>query len=136
MQETLLALLGLPMRVCDLDALEHADRGARGERRTGIVRMQVDLERALVPDNDERVAERLELRLERVKVEPVAFDDENCAVAEFRELLVDRAVRELLGLGRLRERLAGDGSRQAAHELEQSRAARVDDTCVAQNVEV
>ena len=60
-QEALLALLGLLVHVRDLDLLERADGGPERERRAGIVRVHVHLQRGRVADDEQRVAERLEL---------------------------------------------------------------------------
>ena len=59
--------------------------------RPGVVGVHVHLQGGAVADDQQRVADLLELRLERVCVEVVAFDDEHRAVAESRQLLVDRA---------------------------------------------
>ena len=61
-----------------------------GERPARLVGVDVDLQRARVADDEQRVAERLELGLERVGVEALALDHEHRAVAVARELLVDR----------------------------------------------
>ena len=66
------------------------------ERASRVVGVDVHLERARVADDEQRVAEPLELRLERVRVEVVALDDEHGAVAEAGELLVDRVERQLV----------------------------------------
>ena len=62
-QQTLLALLGLLVHVRDLDLLERADGGAERERRTRLVGVHVHLQRRRVADDEQRVAERLELLL-------------------------------------------------------------------------
>ena len=56
----------------------------------GIVRVDVHLERGRIADDEQRVAELLELALEPVDVEPLTLDHEHGAVAELRELLVHR----------------------------------------------
>ena len=56
----------------------------------GVVGVDVHLERRRVADDEQRVAEPLELALERVRVEVVALDDEDRAVAVLGQLLVDR----------------------------------------------
>ena len=90
-----------------------------------------------VADDEQRVAEPLELLLERVRVELVALDHERRAVAEARQLLVDRLDADAPRLERRRRQLlAGHGRGDAAHELQQPRAARVDDAGVAEDVEL
>ena len=89
-----------------------------------------------VADDEERVAELLELALEHVGVEPGALDDEDRAVAELGELLVDRVDRGRGCLrGRLRHLLARDGGANPADDLDEPGAARVDDTCLGQDRE-
>ena len=80
----------LLVHVRDLDAVDRPARDAERERAPGIVGVDVHLERARVADDEQRVAELLELVLERVAVEPFALDQEDGAVAVARELLVDR----------------------------------------------
>src|SRR5436305_9536060 len=95
----------------------------------------MDLERARVADDEQRVAERLELRLQRVLVEIASFDEEDRAIPVRRQLLMDGVEREVLDVrGRLRERLAAHGRRHSAYELEQSGLARVHDARVAQRL--
>ena len=100
--------------------------------------MDVDLERRRVADDEERVAELLQLGLERLRVEPLALDHEHRAVAELRELLVDRVEARLVGLldGGVRDRLAGNRRSDAAHDLEQAGSAGVDDTGLAEDGEL
>ncbi len=85
-QQPLFALLRLLVHVRDLDAFDHADAGPDVERAAGVVRVDVDLERLGVADDEERVAELLELLLDCVAVQPVPFDDERRAVPVLREL--------------------------------------------------
>ena len=129
LEEPLLALLRLLVHVRDLDALDRPDRGAERERAPGLVGVDVHLERGRVADDEQRVAEPLELALERVGVEPLALDHEHRAVAVLRQLLVDGVEARLVRvLGRrLRDRLAGERGGDAADDLEQPGAARVDD---------
>ena len=123
------ALLRLLVHVRDLDALERPEARPRRERRPGLVRVDVDLQRGLVADDEQRVAEALELRLEDGRVETVTLDDEDGAVAELRELLVDRVEARLVRrLGRcLRQRLAGERGDEPADKLQQTRTAGIDD---------
>ena len=66
--------------------------------------------------------DRLERRLERGLVEPLALDDEHGAVAVLRELLVDRVERQRLSLHRrVGQRLARELERKPARR---SRPAR------------
>ncbi len=90
------------MHVRDLDALDRADGRAERKRGARIVGVDVHLERRLVADDDERVAELLELGLELVAVERVPLDHEDGAVAVARRLEVDRVVTRRLArdLGR------------------------------------
>ncbi len=127
-RETLLALLGLLVHVGDLDPLDRAGGSAERERGAGIVGVDVHLERGLVADDEQRVAELLELALEPVAVELLALDHEDGAVAVARGLQVDRLdARRRLGGRRGRHRLAGDRAGQSAQELDEPGAARVDD---------
>ena len=73
-----------------------------------------------------------------VGVEILALDHEDGAVAELGQLLVDGVEAGLVGvLGRrVRKRLAGQRRRDAAHDLEQPGAARVDDARLAQHGEL
>ena len=76
--------------VGDLDALDRARGGAERQRRARLVGVDVHLQRGLVADHDERVAEPLELRLEPVAIERLALDHEDGAVAVAGRLEVDR----------------------------------------------
>ena len=107
-------------------------RGAR------IVGVDVHLERAAIADDEQRVAEPLQLALERVGVERVALDEEGRAVAVARELLVDRVDACLLGVdgGRLRRLLARRRGDHAAQDLGEPCSARVDDPGLAEHVEL
>ena len=112
------------------------DRAPERERRVGVVRVDVCLQRTRVADDHQRVAEPLELALERGLVEVLALDDERRAVAEARLRLVDRFGRELLP-GRLRRQLLARQRRgEPRTSLDQARAARVDDAGLAQDVEL
>ena len=105
---------------------------SRGESRSRVVGVHVHLERRLVTDDEERVAEPPELLLERDGIETVALDDERRAVPETRELLVDGVDPELgreNGSGRDRPAVGG---RRAAHDLDEPGASGIDDTGVAQ----
>ncbi len=123
------------MHVRDLDALDRAERRRERQRGSRLVRVDMDLERRPVADDEQGVTELLELRLERVGIELVALDDEDRAVAEGRELLVDRVDPRFVGIlcGHLRHGLAGEGRRDAAHDLEQAGAAGIDDTRLAEH---
>ena len=122
-QQALLALMRLLVHVRDLDAADRAARDAERQRATGVVGVHVHLQRRAVADDEQRVAELLELRLERVEIEVVAFDDEDRAVAVLRKLLMDRVDADLLlPLGRLGQRLAADGGCDAAHDLDEPAA--------------
>ena len=98
------------MHVRDLDAVDRSDRGPERERGTGIVGVDVNLERRRVADDEQRVAQPLELRLELVPIESVPLDDEDGAMAVAGRLEVDRVVARDLArhLGRRGHRLAGD----------------------------
>ena len=56
--------------------------------------MHVHLDRVLVTDDEQGVAELLELLLEGLAVEVPPFDQEHGAVAELRQLLMDRVVAQ------------------------------------------
>jgi hypothetical protein len=58
------------VHVRDLDTLDRAERGAVRQRSAGLVRVDVDLERGRVADDEKRVAELVQLRLQRLRVEP------------------------------------------------------------------
>ena len=70
-EQPLLALLRLLVHVRDLDAVDRADRAADRERGAGIVGVHVHLDRGRVADDEQRVADLLELLLERLAVEVV-----------------------------------------------------------------
>jgi hypothetical protein len=124
------------VHVRDLDPVDRALAHAERERGARVVGVDVDLERGVVADDEERVAEPLQLLLEAVRVEALALDDEDRAVAVLRQLLVDGVDAELLDLhGRVGERLAAHGCGDPAQELEQARAAGVDHARLAQHVE-
>jgi len=90
-----------------------------------------------VADDEQRVAQRLQLGLEGLPVEPLALDDEDGAIAVARELLVDRVETELLPvLRRLGDRFAGDPRGEATDDLEQACAAGVDDARLSQDGEL
>ncbi len=132
LEKTLLALRSLVVHVRDLDALHHADGGAERECLARIVRVHVHLQRAGVADDEERVADLLELALERVLVELLALDDEHRAVAVLGELLVDRIESERLRLERhLGELLPGRAVDHAACDLDEPGSSCVDDSGVA-----
>ncbi len=106
---------------------------ASGERQrpTRVVGVHVHLQRRSVADDEQRVAERVELGLDRVGVEVVALDHEDGAVAVARELVVDQVVGQGDGVAqrRLRHRGPCEHTRDAADDLDQARGARVDDAC-------
>ena len=136
-RETPLALFLLLVHVGDLDSLDRARGGAERERGAGVVRVDVHLERGLVADHHERVAEPLELRLEPVAVERLPLDHEDGAVAVAGGLEMDGLdAGRRLGGGRGRQRLAGDRAGQPAEELDEPRAARVDHSRLAQDLEL
>ena len=85
----------LPVHVRDLDPLERRRRAVPSESAApGVVGVDVHLERARVADDEQRVAERLELAARaRRASRSLALDDEDRAVAVARELLVDRVER-------------------------------------------
>src|SRR6185503_6033901 len=90
-----------------------------------------------VADNEQRVPEVLELLFDSIAVEVVALDHESGAVAVGRELLVNRLDVQLLACGGCcGQGLASRRRGEAAHNLEQARAARVDDAGLAQDVEL
>ena len=66
MQQALLALERLLVHVRDLDAADRAVRDAERQRAARVVGVHVHLQRGAVADDEQRVAELLELALERV----------------------------------------------------------------------
>ena len=125
------------MHVRDLDSLDRASGGAERERGPWVVGVEVNLERGLVADDEQRVAEPLELRLEPVAIECLSLDHEDGAVAVARGLEVDRVhAGRCLGDGRGRQRLAGDRAGHAAQELDEPGSARVHDPRFPQDVEL
>jgi hypothetical protein len=100
--------------------------------------VDVDLERRLVADNEDGVAERLELAHLGTPVESPTGDDEVGAVAVAAVRVVGalavrwRVVRDL-GLGAVLTPQPGDHPRQDHH---QAVGARVDDAGLAQDVEL
>ena len=55
---------------------------------------------AVVPDDEERVAERLQALSQTVGVEPFTLDEKDGAVAVARSLVVDRLLAQLVELDR------------------------------------
>ena len=136
-EQALLALVRLLVHVRDLDPVDRAGVRPDRERGAGIVGVHVHLDGTRVTDDEQRVAELLQLSLERFAVEFLPFDQEHGAVAELRQLLMDRVVAQvLLDPRRLGDRFAGHGRGDAAHELEEACAARVDDTGVFQDLQL
>ena len=125
------------MHVRDLDAIDRPCRDPERERPSGVVGVDVHLQRIAVSDDEQRVAELVELRLERARLELVALDEEDGAVAVARVLLVDRLDGDVLGgHGRRRgQRLAADGRRDPPHDLDEPGAPRIHDSRLAQHVE-
>ena len=136
LEESFLALRRLHVHVRDLDALDDAERRAECERLSGVVGVNVHLERGRVADDEERVADPLELGLERVLVQAVPFDDEDRAVAELGQLQVNRIEAERLRLdGRFRDLLPGRAVDHSARDLDETCATGVHDAGVAKDVE-
>ena len=136
--EPALALGSLAVHVADLDpgGVDDADRATDLEGGLGLVGVHVDLRNRVVAGHEERVVERLEAGVHRIEVELLAFDDEHGAVAVLGLLVVDRLLGDLLRDARhLRERLAGEAVEDPTEELDEARAARVDDAGLAQLVE-
>ena len=69
LQQARLALRRLLVHVRDLDARDRALRDAQRQRGSRIVRVHVHLQGGAVADHEQRVAEQLELALERIRVE-------------------------------------------------------------------
>ena len=114
------------------------ERRPERERAARLVRVDVDLQRSRVADHEQRVAQLVQLRLERLGVELLALDHEDGAVAELGELLVDCVEACLVSLfdRRVRDRFPGQRRRDAADDLEQAGSAGVDDARLAQHVEL
>ena len=117
------------------------DRPDAVEQRLGGVRVvgvDVDAQRRLVADDQDRVAEVLEERLERAAVEPGADHGEVRAVAVARVGVVQarrsrrRVVRDLRQL----DLLAGEAGDRAADDHRQAEGAGVDHPGVRQDVEL
>ena len=121
------------MHVRDLDRLEDANRRRSGDRGARVVRVDVHLQGARVADDEQRVAEPLQLRLERVRVELLALDEDDRAVAVARQLLMDRVESDSLRRLGFRQRLARDAGRDPAKDLDEPGAAGVDDSRLAEH---
>ena len=128
-------LLGLLVHVRNLDPIDRAGAGADRECGPRVVRVHVHLDRVGVADDEQRVADPIQLLFERVPVEVASLDHEHRAVAVSRELLMDGVEAQMLldrrGLGK---RFAAHGGRHAAHDLHQARPARVDDARILQHL--
>jgi hypothetical protein len=124
------------MHIRDLDAVDDTGGDAQAQSRAGVVGVHVNLDRAGIAHDEEGVPDALEPGFQGLQVEVFALDDKQGAVAVAGELLVNsvESERQLLG-GRLGQRFTGEARRQAADELEQARAARVNDARRAQDVE-
>ena len=127
----------LCMHVRDLDLLDHA-RGARErERCARVVGVDVHLERRLVADDEQRVADPLERVLELDAVEALALDDEApCSSGTSRAPGGSpRRPAPPSPTSRRRQRLAGGRERHAANDLDEAGTARVDDARLGEDVE-
>ena len=134
--EPFLALRRLQLHVRDLDALDGAEGSACPECGSGIVRVDVRLERRVVADHEQRVSERRQVAFQIRAFEPLAFDDEARAVAVARSRQVHgvrRQGRRRCGLG---ERLAREVRGDPAHDLDEARGSGVDDARVPQLLEL
>jgi len=138
LREPALALRGLAPHVPDLDApgVDDPDRPPAVEGALGLVGVDVDLRDRRVARDEQRVAERLEARMQRVEVECLTLDHEHRAVSVLRLLVVDRLLGDLVRhLRHVGKRLAGECMEDAADELDQPGAAGVDDARLAELVE-
>ena len=125
------------MHVGNLDALDRAHRRAEGECGARVVGVDVHLERRLVADHDERVAEGVELRLELVAIERVPLDHEDGAVAVAGLLEVNGVgARRRDSRGRCRYGFAGDGAGESSEELDEPRTACVDHARLSEDAEL
>ena len=115
------------MHVGHLDELDGAALAAERDRTLRLVGVHVHAQGRLAADDEDRVAELLELALEHTRVERFALDDEARAEAKTRELVADRLERR----GLRRRRAAA--TRETAHELDEPRRAGVDDARLAQD---
>ena len=99
--------------------------------------MDVHLHCAATADHEQGVAELQELGLELVRVDAIALHEERRAVAELRQLLVDRLegdrLEERCGRGQL---LAAHVRGDAAHDLDQAGAPGVDDASLLEDVQL
>src|SRR6266511_5734675 len=130
-----ISLLGLGVHVRDLDPADDPDGDADRERDARLVGVNVDLERIPVSDDEQRVSERLQLRLDSLRVEIIALDHEPGAIAIARELLVCGLDPDLLVRRRFGQLLTGRRGRDSAEDLDESRRPRIDDSGLAQHVE-
>ena len=102
-QQSLLPSNRLMVHVGDLDAFERSNSTPDTESRARVIRMHVHLERALVADHEQGVAEGVQLAFELVRVEPISLDYEDRAVPIARQLLMNGLQTEL-------RRWSGSGS--------------------------
>ena len=124
------------MHVRDLDPFDRADLCSEGQCSSRIVGVQVDLERARVADDEQRVAEPLEPAFELLDLQAFTLDDEDRAVAVPGLLQMNGldADRRRVGRG-FRQRLSRRTRGKPARDLEQARPARVDDAGFLQDRE-
>ena len=115
------------MHVGDLDARDRAQGRAQAQRSARVVRVHVDLECRLVAHDEQRVAERLKLALERDGIEPRPVHEECRAVPKLRKLAVDGLQAQLGHHGGKRELVSGDRRDDSARDLDEPRAAGIDD---------
>ncbi len=126
------------MHVGDVLALDRSRGGEQPFGRVGVVGVHVDLDRGLVADDENRIAELLERGHERGAVERFARDDEVRAVAVLGAGVMDLVeagrcvVRDLGDLGMLAGK-PGDETADDDHEPER---AGIDDACLGQDLEL
>src|SRR5207249_7339877 len=107
------------------------------ERAAGMIGVHVNLQRLRISDDEQRVTKLQQFVFDRLAVELVSLDHEGRAVPVLRELLVDGVGAQLLTFsGSLRKWLAGDRGGETAHDLQQTRAACVDDSGLAKHGEL
>ena len=124
--------LVLGLHVIDLDALQAAARGARGERHAGVLHVHVHTQRRGVADDEHGLAPRFHESSSKYRaIESRALHDVFDAVAV--TLVLDTAEVHLGRCGRrLRQRLAADAVEQARQHDGDTLAAGVDDSGLAQ----
>ncbi len=131
------ALGHLLAHVGDVEVGDRAGALEQGHRRLRRVGVDVDLQRRLVADDEDRVAEALQPRQEVPRGEAAAGDDEVGAVAEAAVLVVGEAAARRLVVSHLGQLVvAAQGGDDPGQNQHQAVAAGVDDAGLAQHLEL